>query len=687
MLFLSLLLALLTESIHGHRPLFKHAKGSCGDDFSNSSLAAALPAPHLSWAFLHYFDCTSRVVWTSTATPPSPKYYYHQSSKQTPFFTTVAGLIPKLERFAHVRLSAVVIGPGLPALNGTEAWDALPEEVQHDSIWNGDDIGGVFVTSEAGTNCNYYGAHVIDGRCQLTHPRFGSEMWVVLNEPYVNLPKYGVTYHTAFFPTEDVTAKAFLVTGTHLEDYVTPYPLDTPNCERDLVSDFHETKEGDNSECFPSLQCSTVNDTTTVGCLDDGSEGPSCPAGEVCDNCTISNETLAKVESIHSHMGTCGGYHCLAAVHAWHDINMKMHVGMMDLNLTGNVAIDFVRSMLPHHMGAIDMCNVLLDDLECVAEDDPLDGIVEFCDHLIQEQQQEIDGMQHWLEEQGLDETAPCQDDMPHNMTHRSLRMSPQLAIATYSSSSSSSMPASCGETSTVASQRFIALNHRMHVQMAVNYTCDHTVDFVRQMMPHHAAAIDMCAILLEDEETDDPYLTALCHSIISVQKREIAWMYQWLTHRNLAITAPCPSCVGDDHGMDMNGNHTMEDNDMEIEPPCEDLVSFSSFCHGRLKFCTCQDVINYFPGTCDTEFGIVGYGWFDPAKLCARTCGTCPSENSTIWVSECPTLHMEHHGVSMRDAESSSKTATSAANTSTVLWSLFVLSSLTIILASSAFL
>ena len=36
-----------------------------------------------------------------------------------------------------------------------------------------------------------------------------------------------------------------------------------------------------------------------------------------------------------------------------------MHHGMM-VNLTGNSDIDFVRSMIPHHQGAIDMAKVEL---------------------------------------------------------------------------------------------------------------------------------------------------------------------------------------------------------------------------------------------------------------------------------------------------------------------------------------
>jgi uncharacterized protein (DUF305 family) len=39
---------------------------------------------------------------------------------------------------------------------------------------------------------------------------------------------------------------------------------------------------------------------------------------------------------------------------AFHGINMKMH-GAMDIAYTGNADVDFVKGMIPHHQGAIDM--------------------------------------------------------------------------------------------------------------------------------------------------------------------------------------------------------------------------------------------------------------------------------------------------------------------------------------------
>ena len=40
--------------------------------------------------------------------------------------------------------------------------------------------------------------------------------------------------------------------------------------------------------------------------------------------------------------------------------NHKMHQGMMGMNYTGDVDTDFVRGMIPHHQGAVDMAKVTL---------------------------------------------------------------------------------------------------------------------------------------------------------------------------------------------------------------------------------------------------------------------------------------------------------------------------------------
>src|ERR1041384_3867968 len=44
---------------------------------------------------------------------------------------------------------------------------------------------------------------------------------------------------------------------------------------------------------------------------------------------------------------------------AYHGVNMKMH-GAMDIAFTGNADVDFVKGMIPHHAGAVDMAKTVL---------------------------------------------------------------------------------------------------------------------------------------------------------------------------------------------------------------------------------------------------------------------------------------------------------------------------------------
>lgn len=68
----------------------------------------------------------------------------------------------------------------------------------------------------------------------------------------------------------------------------------------------------------------------------------------------------------------------------------KMHADMMALQNTGNADVDFVRGMIPHHQGAIDMAKV-----ELANGKDP--EIRKLAEGVIAAQEAEIKQMQGWL--------------------------------------------------------------------------------------------------------------------------------------------------------------------------------------------------------------------------------------------------------------------------------------------------
>jgi uncharacterized protein (DUF305 family) len=236
------------------------------------------------------------------------------------------------------------------------------------------------------------------------------------------------------------------------------------------------------------------------------------------------------------------------------------------------------------------MCDVLLEALDSTDF-----NLVHFCLHAQQEQTIEGGGMLEWLETKGQDKGTPCGDK---------------------------SM--GCGNLSCQASKEWVAANHRMHIGMALKFTCDAEVDFVRGMIPHHVGAIEMCEILVK-YTTPDEYLQELCVNITRVQRAEVYFLSEWLAARGQAMEARC--------------------DDGPVAPaPCEDVLLISEACHhlGGDGACKCSSLVQDFAcGTMST----VNERQMNITDHCQRTCGKCPTRPASLVGSAKEVEGMDHGG------------------------------------------
>lgn len=160
--------------------------------------------------------------------------------------------------------------------------------------------------------------------------------------------------------------------------------------------------------------------------------------------------------------------------------NAKMHKDMA-ISFTGNADADFVRGMIPHHQGAVDVSEIVLK----FGKDD---GVRKLATEIIAAQKTEIAQMRAWLAK---------------------------------NPSPASSLKAA------MVTKAYSNINMRMHKDMNVPITGNADRDFIAGMVPHHEGAVEMAKVVLRHGTDSD--LRKLAEDVVRGQSAEIVMMIGWL--------------------------------------------------------------------------------------------------------------------------------------------------------------
>ncbi len=202
---------------------------------------------------------------------------------------------------------------------------------------------------------------------------------------------------------------------------------------------------------------------------------------------TTAEHTKSEAEHVEHHQHTTSTHQPMnnspAHVGEYVQSMGQMHHAMIMASEEQDPDIAFVKGMIPHHQGAIDMAKIQLKYGQ-VSE------IRQLAEQILKAQQPEIDMMNQWLSSY---QSTQADNNAPHIKAYQQIMGSHD-------------------------------------VMMSGTQDPNADVAFVKGMIPHHQGAIDMAKIQLEYGKNEQ--MRKLAQDIIDAQQAEIDFMNQWLaTH------------------------------------------------------------------------------------------------------------------------------------------------------------
>ncbi|WP_300365235.1 DUF305 domain-containing protein [Brachyspira sp.] len=176
-----------------------------------------------------------------------------------------------------------------------------------------------------------------------------------------------------------------------------------------------------------------------------------------------------------------------AAHTAGSEIIDLMHAPMMEqaFQKTANIDADFLFNMIPHHKGAILSSKKLLETTKN-------EKLIELANNIIMSQEQEVAEFTQLVDE--LNQKGTVYEDV---------------------------------DTVALGDEMEDIMNKMMEDMAAIEVTGDNDIDFLKGMIPHHQAAVDVSKKILE--YTKDEKIKEIANRIILAQEKEIADMNNML--------------------------------------------------------------------------------------------------------------------------------------------------------------